>query len=107
MLLGRARECARVDGLLEHARAGTSGTLLVYGEPGIGKSALLGYASARAAGMRMLHATGAEFESELAFSGLHELVHPLAQQIDQLPGAQARAVRVALALDDGEPVERF
>ena len=74
MLLGRAAECAQVDCLLTAARAGTSGTLLIRGDPGIGKTALLRYAAERAGQMTVLTARGIEAEADVPFSGLLELL---------------------------------
>ena len=67
-----------IDGLLEAAARGDSGSLVLRGEAGIGKSALLGYAAERATGMQVLRVTGVEDESDLAFSGLHGLLWPVA-----------------------------
>jgi DNA-binding CsgD family transcriptional regulator len=80
MLPGRAREIARVDGLLAAARAGSGGTLVVRGEPGIGKTRLLEHAAERAAGMTVLDARGVESDAELAFAGLFDLFRPLDEQ---------------------------
>jgi predicted ATPase len=91
-LLGRERECAVIDGLLRDARAGISGALVVRGEAGIGKSALLGYARQRAAPMRVLSAGGVQAESDLAFAGLHELLRPVLGYLGELPGAQSQAL---------------
>src|SRR6202158_47144 len=98
MFLGRDAEQARIDALLEHARSGVSGTLLVSGEPGIGKSALLNYAADKAPDMTMLSAAGVKAESELAFSGLAELLHPILDRIDEIPKPQAAALASALPL---------
>ena len=70
-LVGRADECGVIDSVLENARAGLGSALVVRGEPGIGKSALLDYARQRAAPMAVLSAAGVEAESDLAFAGLH------------------------------------
>src|SRR5438094_13208 len=102
MFLGRDAEQARIDALLEHARSGVSGALIVSGEPGIGKSALLSYAADMALDMTMLSATGVKAESELAFSGLAQLLHPILDLIDEIPKPQAAALASALAF--GPPV---
>src|SRR5947209_20135828 len=91
-MLGRAGEQARVDALLAHARAAISGALVVCGEPGIGKSALLQYAVDRADGMTVLSATGIESESELPFSGLSEFLYPVLGLLDEIPPPQAGAL---------------
>src|SRR5207244_10185257 len=98
MLVGREREQATIDALLEHARSGISGTLLVCGEPGIGKSALLRYAELTANGMTVLTASGIESESDLPFSGLAELLEPVRDLIPEIPSPQAAALMGALAL---------
>ena len=72
-LIGRSSEQARLDELLDAARAGSSGALVVRGEPCVGKTSLLDYAAFRAGGFRVLRALGAESESDLAFSGLFDL----------------------------------
>ena len=76
-LLDRHGERAVVDGVLDQARAGSSAVLVVRGEPGIGKTALLGYAAGRALGFRVIWAWGVESEMELAFAGLHQLCVPM------------------------------
>jgi hypothetical protein len=98
MLLGRDAEQRRLSLLLVQARAGSSGVLVLRGEPGIGKTALLDYAASHAAPMRILRATGIEAETELAFAGLYSLLHPLAGHLAALPGRQAAALRAALGL---------
>src|SRR5438067_216673 len=95
-------ERARIDALLEAARRGRTGSLVVSGEPGIGKTALLEHACARAAGMRVFALTAAEGESALAFAGLHALLRPLAHLFGRLEAPQGRSLRVALALADGD-----
>ena len=99
MLLGRAAEQRELDLLIQHARAGTSGAVVLRGEPGIGKTALLGYAAERAGSMPILRATGIEAEAELAFGGLHALLRPLAGRLDAQSGRYA-ALREALGLGD-------
>lgn len=103
MLVGRGDEQGRIDALIEHARSGVSGALILRGEPGIGKSALLRYATDRADGMTVLSATGIEAESELPFSGLSELLHPVLELMPEMPPPQAAALAGALAL--GPPTE--
>jgi DNA-binding CsgD family transcriptional regulator len=107
MLVGRDAERAEVDRLLEDARRGRSGALVVRGEVGIGKTALLEYAASRAGDARVLHALGVDTESEFAFSGLHELVHPLLDRLGELPPVQAAALRGALALAEAQGVGRL
>ena len=107
MLLGRAPERARIDQLLSDARGGTSGAAIIVGEPGIGKTALLHYAVDRADGMAVLSARGVELEAEVAFSGLLELLRPVLDLVDDIPGPQAAALRGALALGPAAETERF
>lgn len=103
MLVGREDERERLDGLLSDARAGRSGSVLFRGDPGVGKTALLDYAIQQADGFSVLHVSGVESEAELPYSGLHALVRPIAELIAVLPDLQARALRVALALEEGAP----
>ena len=98
-LHGREAECAVIDGVLEDAAEGVSRVLVVRGEAGIGKSALLDYAMLQAApGMAVLHAGGVEAESDLAFAGLHALLRPILGHLGELPEAQSRSLAGALGL---------
>jgi DNA-binding CsgD family transcriptional regulator len=103
VLVGREREVRRVTALLDEARRGRSGTLLVTGEAGMGKTALLEEARRYAGDMRVLAATGVESESELPFSSLHQLLRPALELLPRIPAAQAQALSAALALEEGEP----
>jgi len=107
MMLGRTAERALIDGLLTGARAGRSAALVLTGEPGIGKTTLIGYAIEQATGLQVLSARGYEDESEIPFAGLADLLRPLLAGLDELPAPQAAALRSALAL--GPPVagDRF
>jgi DNA-binding CsgD family transcriptional regulator/Tfp pilus assembly protein PilF len=107
MLVGRERETARIDEVLDAARAGRSAALVLPGEAGIGKSALLGAAVERASDMRVLHARGVESEVDIAFSGLHELLRPVLPLVERLPDAQAVALNSALALGVQQVVDRL
>jgi DNA-binding CsgD family transcriptional regulator/tetratricopeptide (TPR) repeat protein len=107
VLLGRDSECTAIDGLLEGARASRSGALVLRGEPGIGKSALLEYAVKRADGMRVLAGSGVETESELPFAGMHQLLLPLLDRADELPDVQAAALRGAFGLSAERVEDRF
>lgn len=106
-LLGREAECAAIDSALEGARAGIGGALVVRGEAGIGKSALLDYARQRAAPMAVLSAAGVEAESDLAFAGLHELLQPVLGYRGELPDAQAQALAGALGLAPSAHADRL
>ena len=98
MLAGRETEQRQIAQLLQHAMAGSSGVLVLRGDPGIGKTALLDYAAASAGSMRILQATGIEAETELGFAGLYSLLHPVADYLVALPDRQAAALRAALGL---------
>lgn len=106
-LHGRETEQQVIDGLLADARAGRSSAVVVRGETGIGKTALLGYAASAADGMLVLRSAGVETEAELAFSGLHLLLRPVLDGIERLPGPQATSLRGALGLAEGETRDRF
>ncbi|HEY6589560.1 MAG TPA: LuxR C-terminal-related transcriptional regulator [Actinomycetota bacterium] len=83
MLHGRRAECDALEGLLADARRSRSGALVVRGEAGVGKSALLGHAAARAHGMAVLRASGLESEAELPFAALHQLLRPVLCLVDE------------------------
>jgi DNA-binding CsgD family transcriptional regulator len=107
MLVGRDAEQHALDALLDCARDERSAVLVLRGEPGIGKSALLEYAVGCAGSMRVLRCVGIEAEHELPFAAIHQLVRPCVELIDRLPGPQAAALRSALGLSfDGVP-DRF
>src|SRR5919109_5002795 len=107
MLIGRETELAGLGRLLDSARGGTSGALLVRGEAGIGKTALLEHAAAAATGFRVLRATGIESEAELPYAALHQLLRPLEDRIDRLAEPQARALRGALGLAHEREADAF
>jgi DNA-binding CsgD family transcriptional regulator len=107
VLWGRAVESARLDALFADAAAGRGGAVVVRGEPGAGKSALLLDASSRAAGAQVLWTQGIESESPLAFAALHRLLRPVLPHLDRLPGPQARALRGAFGEREGSAVDRF
>jgi hypothetical protein len=107
VLLGRAKERAMVDGVLDQARAGISGVLMLTGEPGVGKSALLEYAAETASDFQMVRASGVEWEMELAFAGLHQLCVPFLDGLPQLPGPQRAAIEAAFGLSAGVPPDPF
>ena len=107
MLYGRDAERARIAALLSDARASQSGALVVRGDPGVGKTALLESAREGAGGMHVLRTKGVESESELAFAALHRLLRPALVHIDALPDPQATALRAALGLAPRAGDERF
>jgi len=106
-LLGRRSECDALDRLLERVRTGNSQTLVLRGEAGIGKTALLEYLLERASGCRVARAVGVESESELAYAGLHQLCAPMLGGLDQLPGRQQDGLQMAFGLQEGRAPDRF
>jgi DNA-binding CsgD family transcriptional regulator len=106
-LFGRTVERARIDAVLRGARAGQSGALVLRGEPGIGKSALLQYAIGHASGFTVLTARGFESESEIPFAGLADLLRPALHLMDRLPGPQAAALESAMSLGPPAGGDRF
>src|SRR5262250_3119167 len=106
-LVDRQRERAALDGLVEDLRAGRGRALVVRGEAGVGKSALLEYAAGAAPDMRVVRAAGVESEAELAFAGLHLLCGPLLGRLERLPAPQRDALEVAFGLREGAAPDRF
>ena len=104
---GRSREREALDRLLEAAREGRSGVLVIRGEAGVGKTALMRYAAGEASGFRIAHVAGVESEMELPFAGLHQLCAPLLGRLEALPEPQQDALRVALGLTSGDAPDRF
>src|SRR5262245_43737248 len=107
MLRGRRGECAVFDGLLEGARGGRSGMLVVRGEAGVGKTALLEYAIAAESDLRVLRAAGVESEMELAFAALHQLCAPTLDMLERLPGPQREALEITFGVSSGAVPDRF
>lgn len=103
MLVGRDEESGRLHRLLADARLHRSGSLVLRGEPGVGKTALLERVIAEADGFLVLHAVGIEAETDVPFAGLDALLRPILELIETIPPTQARALRGALALDETEP----
>jgi DNA-binding CsgD family transcriptional regulator len=106
-LRGRRRERRTLDALLDAVRAGESRALVVRGEAGVGKTALLDYALARASGFRVARAAGVQSEMELPFAGLHQLCVPMLGRLERLPDPQRDALRTAFGLSAGDPPDRF
>jgi hypothetical protein len=102
VLLGRERECERIDGALDLARSGKATACAIRGEAGVGKTSLLDYASARADGMRVVRVRAVESETELAFVALADVCRPLLDRLDALPTRQRAALRTALGLAPGD-----
>jgi DNA-binding CsgD family transcriptional regulator len=107
MLLDRLPERAALSGLLEAARAGHSSVLVVRGEPGVGKTALLDWAVESAAGLRVVRVAGVESEMELAFAALQQLCAPMLDKLEGLPDPQREALGVAFGLTTGAAPDRF
>src|SRR5580704_12093279 len=107
MLRGARRQCTAVDGLLAEVRAGRSRVLVVRGEPGIGKTALLSYAADTAQDFQLARVQGVESEMELPFAGLHQLCGRMLGRLGALPGPQREALGVAFGLCPGSAPDRF
>jgi DNA-binding CsgD family transcriptional regulator len=106
-LTDRRGERGVLDQLINTVRAGGSGVLVVRGEPGVGKSALLDYLVGHAGGCRVVRAAGVQSEMELAFAGLHQLLAPVLDRADRLPVPQRDALRTAFGLSAGPVPDRF
>ena len=106
VLLGREREREVLGRLLDAARRGDGGVLVVHGEPGVGKTALLDWTAAEGQ-FRVLRAGGVEGEMELPFAALQQLCSPILQSSDSLPGPQRDALRIAFGLSGGQPPSPF
>ena len=106
-LPGRAEECALLEQLLADVRRGEGRSLVLRGEAGIGKSALLEYLIESASEMTVLRAVGVQSEMELAFASLHQLCVPLLDRFERLPSPQRDALRVVFGLSVGPAPDRF
>ena len=104
---GRARERQALDGLLDRVRGGESAVLVIRGEPGIGKTALMHYCARQASGCRLAQIHGVESEMELPLAALHQLCTPMLSSLDALPEPQQRALRVAFGLVAEPAPDRF
>ncbi|WP_030175370.1 helix-turn-helix transcriptional regulator [Spirillospora albida] len=107
MIYGRDTERARISGLLAGARDRRSGALVLRGEAGIGKSALLSWAASTVPDACVLRATGFEAERDIPFAGLLHLLWPVRDRLDAVPGPQAAALRAALGMDGAPGPDRF
>jgi DNA-binding CsgD family transcriptional regulator len=107
VLLGRQNECQTLERLLDTARYGHGGTIVIHGEPGIGKSALLDYAVDSAAGFQVLRAAGNEAEMELPFAAAQQLCAPSLASLDELPTAQRESLGVAFGYVAGTAPDRL
>jgi len=106
-LWGRSGECEALDELVAAVRAGQSRALVVLGETGVGKTALLDYAAAQARDCRVVRAAGVQSEMELAFAGLQQLCAPMLERLPSLPAPQREALGTAFGLAGGEAPDRF
>ena len=106
-LHGRRRECAVLDALLAAIRQGESRALVVRGEAGIGKSALLEYVVGAASDLTVLRAAGVESEMELAFASLQQLCAPMLDHLERLPAPQREALEIVFGHSQGSPPDRF
>src|SRR3954447_21211298 len=106
-LLGRADECARLEGLISDVRRGRSRSLVLCGEAGIGKTALLKYLVESASDLTVARAVGVESEMELAFASLHQLCGPMLDRLPRLPTPQRQALEVVFGRSSGAAPDRF
>ena len=109
MLRGRGDQSAQLDGLVDRAQAGHGGVLMLSGEAGVGKTALLEYviASASASALTVVRVAGIESEMELAFAALHQLCGPMLDRLERVPARQRDALETAFGLGSGEVPDRF
>src|SRR6516162_956678 len=106
-LRGRSSECALLDGLVSAVRRGQSQSLVLRGEAGIGKTALVEYLVASASDLTVVRAVGVESEMELAYASLHQLCGPLLDRLDRLPVPQRQAMEIVFGLSAGGAPDRF
>ena len=106
-LRGRSSECALLDDLVSAVRRGESRSLVLRGEAGIGKTALLEYLIASASDLTVIRAVGVESDMELAYASLHQLCAPLLDRLDRLPAPQRQAMEIVFGLSTGDAPDRF
>ncbi|HEV7174153.1 MAG TPA: AAA family ATPase [Solirubrobacteraceae bacterium] len=106
-LRGRSAECSALDGIVADIRAGKGRALVVRGEAGVGKTALLEYLVDAASDLHVVRATGVESEMELAYAGLHQLCAPLLDRLERLPEPQHEALQIVFGLSSGSPPDQF
>jgi DNA-binding CsgD family transcriptional regulator len=106
-LIGRRAECAVLDELVEAVRGGESRALVIHGEAGAGKSALLDYLAGRAGDCHLVRAAGVQSEMELAFAALHQVCKPMLDHLERLPAPQRDALQTAFGVIAGPPPDRF
>jgi hypothetical protein len=106
-LQDRKRERRTLDALVADLHSGRGCALIVHGEAGVGKSALLEYVAGAAAGMQVVRVAGVQSEMELAFASLHLLCTPMLDRLERLPAPQRGALEVAFGLREGSAPDRF
>jgi len=106
-LVGRSAERGPLDRLIADARAGQSRALVIHGEPGVGKTALLEYAAGQASDFRVTRGAGVQAERELAFAGLHQLCAPMLDHLDRVPAPQRDALGTAFGISAGPAPDPF
>jgi hypothetical protein len=106
-LRGRTDECASLDGLVSAIRQGESRCLLLQGEPGMGKTALLDHLIGSAPDLTIVRAAGVELEMELDYAALHQVCGPLLERLERLPAPQRQAIEVVFGLSVGDAPDRF
>src|SRR5512133_3068126 len=106
-LRGRSTECALLDELVAAVRRSDSRSLVLRGEAGIGKTALLEYLMAAASDLIVVRAVGVESEIELGYAGLHQLCAPLLDRLESLPAPQRQALEIVFGLSAGDAPNRF
>src|SRR5689334_2310467 len=106
-LRGRASECALLDDLVTAIRGGEARSLVLRGEAGIGKTALLEYLIDSAADVTVVRAVGMESEMELAYASLHQLCAPLLDRLEELPAPQRQAIETVFGMNTGAAPDRF
>ena len=107
MMVDRRHECEVLDRLIADVRSGTSRVIVLRGEAGVGKSALVGHLSSRVTDCRVARAVGVESEMELAYSGLHQICARMLDRLDRLPVPQREALEAVFGLSVGPAPERF
>lgn len=106
-LRGRAHECEALENLVATVKSGSCQVLVLRGEAGVGKTALLDYVCDTASGFQIVHVVGVESDMELAFAGLQQLCAPLMTHLDAIPEPQREALNVAFGRGIGETPDRF
>jgi len=106
-LINRRAERSQLDGVLRDLRSGQSRVLVIHGDPGIGKSALMDYLASEASDCRLIRAAGVESEMELAYAALQQLCVPMLDRLGRLPPPQRAALETAFGLSPGPPPDRF